>query len=857
MSKKTYSEFKLAPVAAALVLAFGSAYAQQTPEVMELITPESTLSVGVGGVSNLRDAKRFGQYTGLNNNASALVDFEKVTRDDATGTWTKLTGRDLGLDTRELNYSRQKQGDWKYSLDYNEIVRNDPYVINTGMTGIGSANPIINLIANPIATPAVVGTGGWGAITTTPNTVVTGAALTTANLASPNGFTASNGIAGRDVELKLKRTALGLSGEKWLSSEVQMELSFRTEDKKGARMFGRVGLGSSDMKYSPAKTATDSLNGGWAMLLTPEPIDSNIHQIEAKLNFNRDKLALTAGYYGSFYVNNNGNLSPIINGNALNRGTLWAASGTGATLSASVKELAQSAVALPPDNQAHQVYVSGTYALSDTTRTNFKLALTHATQDESFVGMGLTPAVNAPASLGGVVDTTLAQVGLSMRPSKNLSVNASLRYEDRQDKTPVYVYNTNGVLPPTTVDPLNPLVGNALNGSTNWASGSQTRTSAKVDGIYRLPDGYSVSLGADWENKKTPLPPSNTALFSGQVLVRDSLDEYGVHAGLRKAMSETLNGGLSLEYKQRHGGDWYMTSGNIGNALVLFDPTSSSAMACSTSSSTNKVTCSTLANKVLPDMYMDRDRTKLRGNLDWDPSDKLSLQAAIEFGLDNYNRGNFPTVVSGASGATGTDAAKLAAALAALAATQVVPTTPGARVISNNSLTLDGSYKVSDDWRLTGYWTHSENRWNVNKANLGDDTNNTVDTFGIGIKGKVNPRLSVGMDLLVANDVTTFNNVVATPVTGQAAGNIVGFTTAVPGNYLPKITYNTTKLNLFGIYELDKKSAIKVNVVYQEFKNDDWQWGYNGVPFLYSDNTTVSNPNQAMTFLGVSYQLKF
>ena len=140
---------------------------------------------------------------------------------------------------------------------------------------------------------------------------------------------------------------------------------------------------------------------------------------------------------------------------------------------------------------------------------------------------------------------------------------------------------------------------------------------------------------------------------------------------------------------------------------------------------------------------------------------------------------------------------------------------------------------------------------------MGDDTRNLTDTFGLSLKGKVNPRLSLGADLVVTKDVTTFNNVVSTFVAGQTAGNIAGFTAAVPGNYLPNITYNTTKLNLFGLYEVDKKSAVKVNLVYQEFKNDDWQWGYNGVPFVYSDNTTVSNPNQSVTFLGVSYLLKF
>ena len=775
MSNKKYTDLKLAPVAASLLLAFGSAYAQQSDEVMELITPESTLSVGVGGVNNVRDAKRFGQYSGLNQDASALVDFEMVKRDDATGTWTTLTGRNLGLDTRELGYSRQKQGDWKYALDYNEIVRNDPYIINTGMTGVGTTTPTIKLIGTP-SMPAA-----W---------------------ATASGLIPSNGIAGSDVELQLKRTALGLSGDKWISPELQLELNFRNEDKKGARMFGRVGLNSSDMQKVPTQ-GTGSLLGNWALLLTPEPIDSSIRTIEGKLNFNRGALAVSGGYYGSFYTNNNGSLSPSVPG-TLNRGALW--NGCATTGCSTVQQLAASAVALPPDNQAHQVYVSGTYALSQTTRTNFKLSFTHATQDDNFVGMGLTPAATAPSNLGGVIDTTLAQFGLTMRPIKDLSINASLRYEDRADKTPVYVYN-NGSTSATS----------ALSGTTNWPSGSQTRTTAKLDGVYRLAAGYSATAGVDWETKFNPLAPAQTAIFANQVIFRESLDEYGVHAGVRKAMSETLNAALNLEFKQRRGDDngWKTTAGTAANPIVGLNAATT--------------------NAVLPDMYMDRDRTKLRGNVDWDASDKFSLQAVLEYGQDDYKR-----------------------AWTAVTPAQIIPTIPGARVVTNDSVTLDASYRITDNWRINGYWTLSENRWNVNKANLGDDTRNTTDTFGLSVKGKVNPRLSVGADLVVANDVTTFNNVVASGATTNALGNIPGWSgQSLPGNYLPTINYNTKKLNLFALYEVDKKSAIKVNLVYQEFKTDDWQWGYNGVPFVYSDNTTVSNPNQSVTFLGVAYQLKF
>jgi hypothetical protein len=279
-------------------------------------------------------------------------------------------------------------------------------------------------------------------------------------------------------------------------------------------------------------------------------------------------------------------------------------------------------------------------------------------------------------------------------------------------------------------------------------------------------------------------------------------------------MAEDLNGGLSMEVKQRRSGDNWMSGNNLkGNTVIVVASDS---------------------NNVLPDMYMDRDRTKLRANLDWDPSDKLSVQAVVEHGQDDYKRDFAPV------------------------ATQFFQVVAGARVVTNDSVSLDASYKISDTWKLSGYWTHSESRWAVNKKDITDDTRNTTDTFGFGISGKAAAKLLVGLDILAANDVTTLNNQDSTKnIAGLGVGNIAGFSAARPGNYLPDISYNTVKLNLFGIYEIDKKSAIKVNVAYQEFKSDDWQWAYNGVPFVYSDNTTVSNPNQAVTFIGAAYVHKF
>ncbi|MDO8988042.1 MAG: MtrB/PioB family decaheme-associated outer membrane protein [Sideroxyarcus sp.] len=784
MNRIHANPFRLLAAATAALLACGQTRAETSEEVILLTTPESHVDTGIGKVTSGSDTKRFSQYTGITDNTSVLQDLEIIKRDNATGLWTTVSARNTGLETRELNFSQKKQGKWKYAVDYNEIVRLDPYIIHTGMTGVGTTRPTIALIETP-SMPAA-----W---------------------ATANGLDASNGVQGNDVELKLKRTAYGVSADRWITPELQVEIAFRNEDKNGARMFGRVGMPSiKDMRNNPDATGA-SANGGWAILLTPEPIDSNTRTIESRLNFSRNKLALSVGYNGSFYANQFGSMTPNVPG-TLNRGTLWT---NCATVGCStVQQLVSAPVALPPDNQSHQYFLTGNYAVSNTTRSNFRLAYTIGVQNESFAGMGLTPSASAPGSLGAVVNTTLAQFGLTMRPLPALSLNAGLRYEDRADKTPVYVYNTGGV------------TNNALNGTTNWPSGSQTRTAVKLDGIYRLANGNSVMLGLDRERKKTPLPPANTALFSKQIFFRPVLDETGVRAEYRKAISESLNGAVGAEYKQRRGNDndWVTTSGTVGNELISFDPGAPA------------VVSDAGGNFVLPVMYMDRNRTRLRGNIDWDATKEISLQTVIEHSQDHYLRA-FPASITPA---------------------QVVPVDAGARDITSDSLTLDSAYRITDDWKANGYWTRSYNRWNVNKANNGDDTRNTGNTVGLGVSGRATADWTVGLDILTTRDKTTFDNVVATGNTG-GAGNIAGWAgQSLPGNFLPAINYQTDRISLRGKYTLNLTSDVSLRLTYQHFKTDDWQWGYNGIPFLFSDNTTVSQPmSQVARFFSASYVLRF
>ena len=42
--------------------------------------------------------------------------------------------------------------------------------------------------------------------------------------------------------------------------------------------------------------------------------------------------------------------------------------------------------------------------------------------------------------------------------------------------------------------------------------------------------------------------------------------------------------------------------------------------------------------------------------------------------------------------------------------------------------------------------------------------------------------------------------------------------------------------------------------MHQRSRWNDWAWGYNGTPFVYSDGTTVNRkPDQNVSFVGVTY----
>jgi len=77
---------------------------------------------------------------------------------------------------------------------------------------------------------------------------------------------------------------------------------------------------------------------------------------------------------------------------------------------------------------------------------------------------------------------------------------------------------------------------------------------------------------------------------------------------------------------------------------------------------------------------------------------------------------------------------------------------------------------------------------------------------------------------------------------------------------LQDINTYLTRIGLFGTYDLMKNGSIRVDLIHEIWKTNDWTWTFeNGSPFSYAnDGTQVSQDyDQPSTFYGVSYTYKF
>ncbi len=555
-----YGRLRPTVIAVALLAAFAPVHAQTgdakpaEAKPAEPSTRQATASVTVGGAwasGDAADRAFFGQYNGMREqSAYGLLDFDYRRSDSADGTSTGLVGTSLGLQTRELLFYWQKQGDWKFTADYGELLRRDPYTVNTGLAGAGTQTPQVVHLA-----------GGPG--------------------------------SGAEFDPSTKRKGLGLGFAKWFNPQVELVASLKSENKEGSRISG-IGMNCpSSVAFSCG--ATTLTQTGSAILLLPEPIDSNHTQAELRLNYAGERLRLSGGYYGSFYNNSNATMAAGIPGSLNNQlGTLL-------PLAPGLQGILGNPVALPPDNHSQTLDLAGNYSFTPTTRANFKVAYSQAKQDQAFDSTGLAGTAPAGvASLDGEVNTTLAQVGLVSRPIARLTLLAEGRYEDRNDKTPIAAYNAKG--------------------ASTWTNRdySLERLRGKLLASYQFSSAYVGIAGVDYDSiERAPFTP--TSAVGGVSALRQDTDETTWRIEVKRRMTDNFSGEIRYSSSDRDGSNWLR-------------PTSGGGVTEVTDASTFPATA------IFAPMLADRKRDQVKVQVNWQASESLLLVASAAGGKDEYDK---------------------------------------------------------------------------------------------------------------------------------------------------------------------------------------------------------------------------
>jgi hypothetical protein len=276
-------------------------------------------------------------------------------------------------------------------------------------------------------------------------------------------------------------------------------------------------------------------------------------------------------------------------------------------------------------------------------------------------------------------------------------------------------------------------------------------------------------------------------------------------------MSDTFSGAIAYVDSRTSGASsWLKPTGGINPAVI------NASQDCA---SVGSNACVFSATAQIPFTQKDNEQQKIRWNANWDPIDRLSVQGFYEIGNTQYHG---PTTTSGLNWARG------------------------------NNFTLDATYAISEKWKASAFYTNGGQKMFMGHSSDYDGTIwDRSQTLGAGFQGAPTDRMRVGGDLSYLHDVLKY---LATPDV-----NATGVTlSTIAAGQLPDVKYELFRFRLYGEYAIDKASSVRLDYMYNRTFFNEWTYTYAGVPFLYSDNTTLSaKQTQSVNIFGAKYIYRF
>lgn len=731
-------------------------------EAAALKTPTNFVEIGASNTS--KSSAKFGEYTGLNKSGVDAVGNFSVRGGNAYGdgggaTRWSITGNDIGLTSRSLGAEVSNQGQWSLSIGYDELRHNITDSYQTPYQGSSGGNNFV--------LPA-----GFGTTSNTVTSLSAGqqAAFHTLDIGTSrkNGSFTAGYIFNRQWDVKLEYNHLDQSGSKLLG-------------------FGSMSNGGAT---------------GEAVSILPNPTNYTTDTVNLALNWTGDKGHLTGAYFGSFFREGYDRVTFQTFAGANNIQTMSTA----------------------PSNNFHQLNLTGGYAFSPKTKLTGGFSYGRNTQNDNFVVDPFMLVSAAPrSSLDGLVLTTHADVKVSDRSIKDLTLSAGIKYDERNNKTPAALYNF------YAIDGAHP----AKYSNTPL---SNRKTQLELAGDYRLNKNQQIRLAYNFEDVKRWCDQyagnaSSGTLYgaNGNCVVATGSQDNKLGATYKLKASEDVDLNVGYSYSKRK-------TDSDANAIAAFIGTNGGVAGQNAGD----------FRGFYPYFDASRNEQKLKAGANWQANENLSLGLNGQYTDDKY-----------------------------------FDATYGVHKGNSWSLNLDATYAYSDNGSLSAYVSQEQRQRDMtNLQSIAAVTasatrvsssgqtyptwSNTLKdddtTFGLGAKQKgfMGGKLELAGDFTYSLSKSTYSTLL--DYSGLTSGSLpCNAPTVGECGSVPDIKNRITQLKLTGTYQVDKSSKVAVRYIYQQLKSTDYF--YNGSQYGYTPTLLLPTNQQPGSYtvnvVAVSYIYSF
>jgi len=726
-------------------------------EVAALTRPTNSIEFGLTNVS--RDSAKFGEYNGLDK--SGVYGIANINLrggdayDESVMRW-QIKATDLGTTSREVGATISKQGQWNIGVNFDELRHNLSDSYQTPYQG--------SLGGNNFTLPAGFGT-----------------------VADTTAMSSAQKAALHNVDIHTTRENTSLTAGYIFNPQWDVKFDFNHLNQTGAKLmaFGAAGIKSPTL-----------VPAGEIISILPNPTNYTTDSVNLALSWTGDKAHVTGSYYGSFFRDDFNKVS----------------------FETYKTQKVMQTMGTAPGSDFHQFNLLGGYTIADKTKLAGSLSYGRATQNDPFVydQFMMVGGVNPPrASADAKVINTHADVKLTNQDINKLTLTAGMKYDERDNQTPSSIYKfeaISGSLTNRANYPNIPLsnrkVQYELAGDYRLTNQQHVRLAYNRENVQRWCNNYATGGGV-YTNSSGVVINNNPYLAGTECVVAGGSKEDKLSATYKLNATENLRLSAGYAYGNRK------TDFNTNARTAFIEALNTTAIAGTTT--VNGTAAGLNGGDYLgfhPFFEADRIQQVVKGGLDWQASEKLSLNLNGRYTDDNYN------------------------------------TLYGFQKGNTWSANLDANYSFSDSGSINAYLTKEHRARDLTNLQALADINITAGlpnsptklatpagstwtntltdddlTFGLGAKqaGLMGGKLEVAGDLtytLGETGYSTLLNYNAVDSTGRTCSNSLYLTCGA----LPDVKNKMTQLKLSGNYKVNKNSKVNLGYVYQHLISTDYYY---------------------------------